>query len=148
MDVSHSQNSQRPPDVNAGRFVQRLANIFVWNVNFTADIICRRMRGWMLRGWMHARGGCIHADLRYRVANVLACSARTPLVTPTALRVYSARTHPVLASAGDLMKLKHDIFRIFLAENMGPCEQAPYDPRLHRLLSSTKPLFPPAQCAE
>ena len=28
---------------------------------------------------------------------------------------------------------------------MGPCEQAPYDPRLHRLLSSTKPLFPPAQ---
>ena len=30
---------------------------------------------------------------------------------------------------------------------MGPCEQAPYDPRLHRLLSSTKPLFPPAQCS-
>ena len=81
-------------------FCKRLANIFVWNVNFSGflahDVLggmLRRMRGWMLRGWMHARGGCIHAELRHRVANVLACSARTPLVTSTALRVYSARTY-------------------------------------------------------
>ena len=63
----------------------------------------RRMRGWMPRGWMHARGGCIHTDWRHRVANVLAC-ARMPLACApwcppgdwgqsTALRVYSARTY-------------------------------------------------------
>ena len=48
----------------------------------------------------------------------------------------------VFARACDWMK--HDIWMLVVAENMGPGGEAPYDPRLFRSLSSTNPSWPPA----
>ena len=114
------------------------------------------MRGCMLRGCMHAHGSCTHTDWRHRVANVLATGQHVrahaaglcPVVC--ARRVGSpARTSAcmredicVFARACDGMK--HDILMLFVAENMGPGGEAPYDPRLFRSSSSTNPSWPPA----
>ena len=103
---------------------------------------------------MHAR-----CHSRHRVANELACGQLVPHVRAHAAglcpvvcarRVGSpARTSAcmredicVFARACDGMK--HDILMLFVAENMGPGGEAPYDPRLFRSLSSTNPSWPPA----
>jgi len=102
---------------------------------------------------MHAR-----CHSRHRVANELACgrsfrshaAGLCPVVcerrvgSPARTSACMREDIRVFARACDWMK--HDILMLFVAENMGPGGEAPYDPRLRRpLAASTKPLHPPAR---
>ena len=77
-----------------------------------------------------------------------------PLVRARAARRVGSEHSPARAQCEDIPWfaracdwMKHDILMLWLAENMGPGDETPYDcndPRLFRSLSCTNPSWPPA----